>query len=173
MKQLIEAIIFTAEQPVSLERIIKAVQVEYPNQKNIIKKTIEELQQDYSDRGVELIETKKGFRFQSKREYAAVLQQLHRQERPKFSKAFLETLALIAFRQPITRAEIEEIRGVSVNTQFLQTMLDRDWIEISGYKNVPGKPVLYVTTDDFLSYFGVAHLDELKADFSLDKMKNS
>ena len=104
MKQLIEAIIFTAEQPVSLERIIKAVQVEYPNQKNIVKKTIEELQQDYCDRGVELIETKKGFRFQSKQEYAAVLQQLHRQERPKFSKAFLETL----YKQP-PKKQLEKV----------------------------------------------------------------
>ena len=172
MKKLIEAIIFTAERPVTLETILEVVRTEYPVEHNDVKKMIEELQQDYVNRGVELVETKKGFRFQSQKAYAATLQQLHKQERPKFTKAFLETLALIAYRQPITRAEIEEIRGVAVNAQFLQTLLDRGWIETNSYKNVPGKPALYVTTDDFLSYFGVLSLDELKVSFSCDKKKN-
>jgi segregation and condensation protein B len=113
------------------------------------------------DRGVELIETAQGFRFQVRREFAEQVSRLWPERPPRYSRALLETLAIIAYRQPLTRAEIEAVRGVVVNPNIVKTLFERNWIRVVGYREVPGRPELLGTTRDFLDYFGLKTLDQL------------
>ena len=126
-----------------------------------IRTWIAGLQHFYQDRGVELVEVASGFRFQAKTNTAEFLKRLWEKKPARYSRAFMETLALIAYRQPITRGEIEDVRGVSVNPQIVRTLLDRNWIKIAGYRDVPGKPALLATTKEFLDYFNLKNLNQL------------
>jgi segregation and condensation protein B len=119
------------------------------------------LAQDYADRGIEVKETAAGFRIQVRRELANEISRLWPERPAKYSRALLETLALIAYRQPITRAEIEAVRGVAVNPNIIKTLLERNWVRVVGHRDVPGRPELLGTTRDFLEYFGLRSLDEL------------
>ncbi|TNF37482.1 MAG: SMC-Scp complex subunit ScpB, partial [Gammaproteobacteria bacterium] len=119
------------------------------------------LQEDYEGRGLLLKEVASGYRFQVAESYAPWVSRLWEEKPPRYSRALLETLALVAYRQPITRGEIEEIRGVSVSSHILKTLLERDWVRVLGHKDVPGKPAMYGTTREFLDYFNMKSLDEL------------
>lgn len=126
-----------------------------------VRTLLEDLKQDWSGRGVELVGLASGWRFQSKPAMRSYLDRLHPEKPPKYSRAVLETLAIIAYRQPVTRGDIEEIRGVTVNTQVVKQLEDRGWIEVIGHRDVPGRPALYATTRQFLDDLGLSALDEL------------
>ncbi|WP_197328037.1 SMC-Scp complex subunit ScpB [Ralstonia syzygii] len=126
-----------------------------------IRVLLEELRQDWLDRGVELVALASGWRLQSRPEMRAYLDRLHPEKPPKYSRAVMETLAIIAYRQPVTRGDIEDIRGVTVNTQIMKQIEDRGWVEVIGHRDVPGRPALYATTKPFLDDLGLRSLDEL------------
>ena len=126
-----------------------------------VRALLEDLKEDWSGRGVELVGLASGWRFQSKPAMRTYLDRLHPEKPPKYSRAVLETLAIIAYRQPVTRGDIEEIRGVTVNTQVIKQLEDRNWIEVIGHRDVPGRPALYATTKQFLDDLGLKALDEL------------
>jgi len=128
-----------------------------------VKSLLEDLRGEWSDRGVELVALASGWRFQSRPAMRSFLDRLHPEKPPKYSRAVLETLAIIAYRQPVTRGDIEEIRGVTVNTQVVKQLEDRGWIEVIGHRDVPGRPALYATTKDFLDDLGLKALDQLPA----------
>jgi segregation and condensation protein B len=119
------------------------------------------LAEDYANRGIELREVSSGFRFQVRKEMGPWVSRLWQEKPPRYSRAILETLALIAYRQPITRGEIEEIRGVAVNTQIVRTLLERNWVRVVGHRDVPGRPAMYATTRQFLDYFDLKSLEDL------------
>ena len=126
-----------------------------------VRALLEDLRSEWSGRGVELVALASGWRFQSKPAMRPYLDRLHPEKPPKYSRAVLETLAIIAYRQPVTRGDIEEIRGVTVNTQVVKQLEDRNWIEVIGHRDVPGRPALYATTKQFLDDLGLKALDEL------------
>ncbi|WP_309249165.1 SMC-Scp complex subunit ScpB [Paraburkholderia sp. CNPSo 3281] len=126
-----------------------------------VRNLLEDLRQEWSGRGVELVGLASGWRFQSKPAMRTYLDRLHPEKPPRYSRAVLETLAIIAYRQPVTRGDIEEIRGVTVNTQVVKQLEDRNWIEVIGHRDVPGRPALYATTREFLDDLGLKSLDEL------------
>ena len=126
-----------------------------------IKMLLEDLRRDWSDKGIELVGLSTGWRFQSRPEMRAYIDRLNPEKPPKYSRATLETLAIIAYRQPVTRGDIEEIRGVTVSTQMVKTLEDRGWIETIGHRDVPGRPALFATTKQFLSDMGLSSLDQL------------
>ncbi len=128
-----------------------------------VRTLLEELKEAWSGRGVELVALATGWRFQSKPAMRVYLDRLHPEKPPKYSRAVLETLAIIAYRQPVTRGDIEEIRGVTVNTQVVKQLEDRGWIEVIGHRDVPGRPALYATTKQFLDDLGLKALDDLPA----------
>lgn len=139
----------------------KAEPKESANLKTLLKEVIENLQQDYTDRAMELKEVASGFRFQVRQEYADHVGKLWEERPSKYSRALLETLVLIAYRQPITRGEIEAIRGVSVSSHIVKTLVEREWVRVIGHRDVPGKPAIFGSTKEFLDYFNLKSLDEL------------
>lgn len=157
LKQIIEAAVFAAIDPLDMEKLKSLVN----KNANEVKELIQEIQQDYAERGVELVKVASGYRFQAKQELAKWLKPLYEKNPPRYSRALFETLALIAYRQPITRGEIEEVRGVAVSTKIMKTLQEREWIKAAGHRDVPGKPVLFVTTKSFLDYFNLAALADL------------
>ena len=161
LTQIIEAALLSASRPLSIEEIQKLfTEGDVPTTEEI-KKALEEIESLCIKRGVELKRVSSGFRMQVKQSLSRYIAKLWEEKPQRYSKATLETLALIAYRQPITRGEIEEIRGVSVGTQLIRGILERGWIKIVGQRDVPGKPSLYATTKEFLDYFGLQHLREL------------
>lgn len=133
---------------------------QHPDRTTMLK-AIEMLQQDCESRGIELIQVASGFRLQVKEKYHEWVSRLFEEKPARYSRALLETLALIAYRQPVTRGEIEEVRGVAVSSQIIRTLQEREWIRVLGHRDVPGKPALYGTTRHFLDYFNLKSLDEL------------
>jgi segregation and condensation protein B len=160
LEQIIEAILLTSGEPVSLERL-KEILGDPDMTSTSLRESIVHLAQRYENRGVEIVEVASGYRFQARREYTTWLEKMHARKSSRYSKAFLETLALIIYRQPLTRGEIEEIRGVAVSTQIIKTLLELEWIRIVGQRDVPGKPSLYATTSKFLDDFNLKSLSEL------------
>ena len=161
LQKVIEAIIISAEKPLSVENLLGFFQPEDLVNRNDVKAALDKIQNSFDSHGFELIETASGFRFQTREEYKQWVTQ-HWDEKPaKYSRALLETLALIVYRQPITRAEIEDIRGVAVSSHIIKTLQERDWIRIVGHKEVPGRPSLLGTTRQFLDYFNLKSLDEM------------
>tara|TARA_B100001013_G_scaffold342551_1_gene268669 strand:- start:658 stop:1260 length:603 start_codon:yes stop_codon:yes gene_type:complete len=159
--QIIEAALLSASRPLSIEEIQRLFNEGYIPTKEEIRDTLDEIESLCSNRGVELKRVSSGFRMQVKQSLSGYIAKLWEEKPKKYSKAALETLALIAYRQPITRGEIEEIRGVSVGTQLIRGIMERGWIKVVGQRDVPGKPSLYATTKEFLDYFGLQHLREL------------
>ncbi|MCL9684269.1 SMC-Scp complex subunit ScpB [Legionella maioricensis] len=160
-KNIVEAILLSSNEPVSLEKMQEVFE---ENQRPTIadlKKVMAHLQADYSSRAFELIQVASGYHVQTKTEYSSWVSRMQIEKPAKYSRALLETLAIIAYKQPVTRADIEEIRGVAVNSQIMKTLMEREWIRIAGYKNVPGKPAVYTTTKEFLNYFNLNYLNEL------------
>ena len=134
---------------------------EVPIERAQIKDALTELQAEYEDRGVSIVEVASGYRVQIDQEFSPWISQLFEERAPKYTRALLETLALVAYRQPITRSEIEEVRGVSVSTNIIKTLLEREWVRVVGHKEVPGRPAMYATTKEFLDYFNLRRIDEL------------
>jgi segregation and condensation protein B len=170
VKLIIEAALMCADEPLDLNSLRQL----FPDDENKpspkdLRDAITELEQDYSDRAVALIEVASGYCFRVRQNYATHVQKLWQERSPRYSRALLETLALIAYKQPITRAEVEDVRGVSVSTSILKTLTERQWIQIVGYKEVPGKPALYATTKEFLDYFNLKSLAELP---TLNELEN-
>jgi segregation and condensation protein B len=161
LKQLVEAAIFVADQPLSQEQIQVTVLDGLTVSKTMLKDTLTELKLDYQARGIQLVEVASGYRFQSMDSLSPWLSKLWQEQAPRYSRAMLETLSLIAYRQPITRGEIEDVRGVSVSSQIMKTLSERGWIKIIGHKEVPGRPSLYATTKIFLDYFSLKSLSDL------------
>jgi segregation and condensation protein B len=161
LKQLVEAAIFVADQPLSQEQIQLTVLDGLAVSKTMLKDTLAELKLEYQARGIQLVEVASGYRFQSMDSLSPWLSKLWQEQAPRYSRAMLEILSLIAYRQPITRGEIEDVRGVSVSSQIMKTLIERGWIKIIGHKEVPGRPSLYATTKTFLDYFSLKSLSEL------------
>ena len=161
MIQIIEAALLSASRPLSIQEIQRLFPTDQTPSKEDIKETLNEIEDLCAKRGVELKRVSSGYRMQVKQSLSAYIAKLWEEKPQRYSKATLETLALIAYRQPITRGEIEQIRGVSVGTQLIRGILERGWIKIVGQRDVPGRPSLYATTKEFLDYFGLQHLREL------------
>ena len=161
LKRIVEASLLAAAQPLSLMQLAALFgENEQPTHEELAK-AIEELTNDCAERGVELVEVASGFRFQVKQDVHHWVARLWTERQTKYSRALLETLALIAYRQPITRGEIEQIRGVAVSTNIIKTLEEREWVRVVGYRDVPGKPALFGTSRTFLDYFNLKSLDEL------------
>ncbi len=162
LKPILEALFAGADRPLSVNSIFDLFSgdVEQPD-KNDIRKAIHQLMEQYAASGLELKQVASGFRFQVKPAYETWVSRLWDQRPPRYSRALMETLALIAYRQPITRGEIEDIRGVSVSTNIIRTLQEREWVRPLGHKDVPGKPALYGTTRVFLDYFNLKTLNQL------------
>jgi segregation and condensation protein B len=161
LKNVLEALLLASGEPLSLATISSVFSDEEQPGNTEIRKALLELAADYEERGLELKEVASGFRLQVRQEVHPWVSRL-REERPqRYSRALLETLALIAYRQPITRGDIEEVRGVSVRTNIIRTLQEREWIRVIGHRDVPGKPALFGTTRVFLDYFNLMSLDDL------------
>ncbi|NIN34264.1 MAG: SMC-Scp complex subunit ScpB, partial [Gammaproteobacteria bacterium] len=158
------AALMAYDEPLSINQLLSLFeQDDIRPEKEDIRKILASLQEDYADRGIELKEVSSGFRFQAKPDYALWINRLFQERPQRYSRAFMETLAIIAYRQPVTRSEIEEIRGVSVNSNIIKSMQEREWIRVVGHRDVPGKPELLATTKEFLDYFNLKKLSELPA----------
>ncbi|SCZ49286.1 SMC-Scp complex subunit ScpB [Thiohalomonas denitrificans] len=161
LKKIVESALFAAGEPLSLDRLQGLFEEEERPEKAVLRETIEALQADCQGRGVELREVASGYRFQGRAETARWVSRLWEEKPARYSRALLETLALVVYRQPITRAEIEDIRGVSVSTNIMRTLQEREWVRVVGHRDVPGKPAMYATTRQFLDYFDLKTLDDL------------
>jgi segregation and condensation protein B len=162
LKPILEAVFSASDKPLSVNQLFELFvgDIEQPG-KDEIRQAIQQLVEKYAHSGFELKQVASGFRFQVRVDFETWVVRLWEQKPPRYSRALLETLALIAYRQPITRGEIEDIRGVSVSTNMINTLQERDWVKSLGHKDVPGRPTLYGTTSGFLDYFNLKSLNEL------------
>jgi len=168
LKQIIEGAILAADTPLSVDRIMSLIEggevgqdgEDVPSRSDV-REVLDEIANDCAERGFELRKVATGYRFQVRSELGEWVGNLWEERPPRYTRALLETLALIAYKQPITRGDIEEIRGVAVSTNIIRTLLDREWIRVVGQRDVPGKPSLFATTREFLDYFNLASLEEL------------
>jgi len=161
LKKIIEAVLYAADEPMNLNRLMSLFPEDDHPGRDAIKLAIVELQEEANDRSVELKEVGSGYRYQVRQDYAEWVSKLWEERPARYSRASLETLALVAYRQPVTRAEIEEVRGVSVSSQIIKAFIERDWVKVVGHRDVPGKPALYATTKGFLDYFNLSSLEDL------------
>lgn len=161
VNRIVEAALLASHQPLSLAQLKGLFNLDEPLPDNAVEAALLGLQEGCGERGVELVEVASGWRFQVKADVHPWVARLWSERQTKYTRATLETLALIAYRQPITRGEIEQIRGVTVNSNIIKALEERDWIRVVGHRDVPGKPELLATTKTFLDYFGLKRLDEL------------
>tara|TARA_R110002124_G_scaffold199531_6_gene366352 strand:+ start:395 stop:1132 length:738 start_codon:yes stop_codon:yes gene_type:complete len=168
LKQLVEAAVFVSDAPVSQEQLQDTVLSGLKVSKKALKQAIDELQLEYQSRGVQLVEVASGYRFQSMDSLGPWLSKLWQEQAPRYSRALLETLSMVAYRQPITRGEIEDVRGVAVSSNIMKTLIERDWVKVVGHKEVPGRPALYATTKGFLNYFSLKSLKDLPSQDAFD-----
>ena len=164
IKHVLEAALLAATKPLPVDKLVGLFVTKAPDvDKEIVLNALTVLANDYEDRGLQVQEVASGFRIQIRSRMAGWLQPLWEERPPRYSRALLETLSLIAYRQPITRSEIEDVRGVAVNPNIIRTMLERELIRVVGHRDVPGKPEMFGTTKEFLDYFGLRSIDELPA----------
>ncbi len=161
IKNILEAALLAAGEPLSEERLLGLFNETERPAREQLRAALQQLRDDCASRSIELREVGGGWRVQVKQEFAPWVAKLWEERAPRYSRALLETLALIAYRQPITRAEIEEIRGVTIASSIMKTLQEREWIRIVGHREVPGRPALYATTAEFLDYFNLRSLEEL------------
>jgi len=166
-KQILEAALLTTQEPLPISELRKLFNNELSAA--VLSKLLEEIHEKWTDSGIELATVASGWRFQTKADMQLYLDRLTPQKAPRYSRAVLETLAIIAYRQPVTRGDIEEIRGVGVSSSVLKTLIARGWIEAVGHRNVPGKPALFATTQHFLDDLNLRALEELPP---LEEMKS-
>ncbi len=161
IQHFIEAALLAAGRPLNIDQLRGLFDGRSAPPKSEIREAIHALNEGYADRGITIAEVASGFRIQVTAAMAARLQKLWEERPPRYSRALFETLALVAYRQPITRGEIEEIRGVSVSSNIVRTLMERDWVRVVGHRDVPGRPAMFGTTKTFLDYFGLKKLDDL------------
>jgi segregation and condensation protein B len=161
IKRIVEAALLAAGRPLNLEQLRSLFGEEHPPDKTDVRAAVESLREDYADRGVAVNEVASGYRIEVRESMAPWLARLWEERPPRYSRALMETLAIIGYRQPVTRGDIEEVRGVAVTTNIIRTLLERGWIKVVGYRDVPGKPAMYGTTREFLDYFGLKQLEDL------------
>ena len=158
---IIEALLFSSSRPLNEKEIMSAFDLRSPPSSREIKDALKTIEEKYSGNSIELVKVASGYRLRIRQEYSSWVAKLWEAKPQKYSRALLETLALIAYRQPITRGEIEEVRGVSVSSQIIRTLLDRSWIKVVGHRDVPGRPALFSTTKDFLDDLNLSKLSDL------------
>jgi segregation and condensation protein B len=161
LKNIIEAILLAAGRPMSIDKLLTMFPEQERPERSDIRDAVEALQADYETRGIAIIEVGGGYRIQVRETMQPWVAQLWEEKPARYTRALLETLALIAYRQPVTRGEIEEVRGVSVSTTIIKTLLEREWVHVVGHREVPGRPAMYGTTRKFLDYFSLKSLNEL------------
>lgn len=159
MKRILEAALLTSPQALSLDDLLKLFAGRM--ERATLRMLLDELNTDWASRTLELVQVASGYRFQAKAEFSAFLSRLNPERQPKYSRAVMETLAIIAYRQPVTRGDIEQIRGVAVNPNVIRQLQERDWIDVVGQREVPGRPSLYATTKHFLDDLNLRSLAEL------------
>jgi len=157
----IEAALLASAVPLTIDKLLELFIEEDEVQKDDVSEALNILGEDCAKRGIELKEVRSGFRLQVKQEYTEWVSKLWQERPTRYSRALLETLALVAYRQPITRGEVEQVRGVSVSSHIMKTLLERNWVKVVGHRDVPGKPGLYATTKEFLDYFNLKNLSDL------------
>jgi segregation and condensation protein B len=161
LTNVLEAVLLAAGRPITVDQILELFEEHQRPAADDVREALTEVQARFADHGVELREVASGWRIQVRPEYADVVSRLWQERPSRYSRALLETLALIAYRQPITRGEIEEIRGVTVSSTIMRTLHERSWIRVVGHREVPGRPELLGTTREFLDYFGLKSLDDM------------
>ena len=166
VKAIIEAALLSADGPVPLDRLVGLfkdgeITADIKEKRQIVKTALKELNDECENRGVELTNLAGGYRFQSRQEFSPWISRLWDEKPPRYTRALLETLAIIAYQQPVSRGDIEQIRGVAVSPNIMRTLMDREWVQSLGHREVPGRPMLYGTTRSFLDYFGVKKLSDL------------
>ena len=161
LKNIIEAILLASYEPLSVDKLHRIITSKVNTSKSDILSAIDDLKTDYENKDIEITKVASGFRIQAKSEIGDYLNIMFAERTPRYSRALLETLSIIAYRQPVTRGDIEAIRGVSVSTSIMRTLTERNWVRIIGYRDVPGKPAMFATTPEFLDYFSLQRLDQL------------
>ncbi len=161
LKNIIEAILLASYEPLSADKLHRIITSKVNTSKSDILSAIDDLKTDYENKEIEIAKVASGFRIQAKSEIGDYLNIMFAERTPRYSRALLETLSIIAYRQPVTRGDIEAIRGVSVSTSIMRTLTERNWVRIIGYRDVPGKPAMFATTPEFLDYFSLQRLDQL------------
>ena len=161
LKNIIEAILLASYEPLSADKLHRIITSKVNTSKSDILSAIDDLKTDYENKDIEITKVASGFRIQAKSEIGDYLNIMFAERTPRYSRALLETLSIIAYRQPVTRGDIEAIRGVSVSTSIMRTLTERNWVRIIGYRDVPGKPAMFATTPEFLDYFSLQRLDQL------------
>lgn len=163
LKSIIEAALFAAGKPLTIDHFLALFAENSQPERSVIRTILRQLREEYAEgeRGIELIEVASGYRFQTKQNLTPWLKGLQAERSPRYSRALLETLAIIAYRQPITRSEIEKIRGISVSSDIIRKLHDYKWIRVLAHRDTPGKPALYGTTREFLNYFNLKNLNDL------------
>lgn len=161
LKNIIEAILLGAGRPLSIDQLLAMFAEQEKPERDAIREAVTALQEDYEPRGIALLQVGSGYRIQIRETMQPWVARLWEEKPARYSRALLETLSLIAYRQPITRGEIEEVRGVSVSTTIMKTLQEREWVHIVGHRDVPGRPAMYGTTKKFLDYFGLKSLSDL------------
>ena len=161
LKHTIEALLLSSDEPLSTEKLFKIISNKHQITKADVLDSINSLENDYLEKEIEVSRVASGYRIQAKKTINDYLNIIFAERTPKYSRALMETLSIIAYKQPVTRGGIEAIRGVSVSSSIMRTLTDRNWIKIIGYRDVPGKPAMFSTTADFLNYFGLEKLEEL------------
>jgi len=161
LKMVIEAILLAAGRPLTLDQLLAMFEEQEKPERQQVREVVAALQADYAGRGIDLVEVGSGYRIQVRASMQPWVSRLWEEKPTRYSRALLETLALIAYRQPITRGEIEDVRGVSVSSNIIKTLQEREWIHVVGHREVPGRPAMYGTTRHFLDYFNLKTLDEL------------
>ena len=158
---IIEALLFSSSRPLNEKEIMSAFELRSPPSSREIKDALKAIEEKYSGNSIELVKVASGYRLRIRQEYSSWVAKLWEAKPQKYSRALMETLALNAYRQPITRGEIEVVRGVSVSSQIIRTLLDRSWIKVVGHRDVPGRPALFSTTKDFLDDLNLSKLSDL------------
>lgn len=161
IRNVLEAAMLAAGHPLSIEQLCALFGEEGAPERSDVRAALDTLEADYAGRGIALKEVASGFRIEVRPTMTPWLARLWEERPPRYSRALMETLAIIAYRQPATRGDVEEVRGVAVSTNIMRTLLERGWIKVAGYRDVPGKPALYRTTREFLDYFGLRRLEDL------------
>ena len=161
IKNIVEALLLSSGEPLSADRIHKIINSKESCTKAEVLEAIDSLKIDYENKEIEISRVASGFRIQAKASINDFLNIIYAEKTPRYSRALMETLSIIAYKQPVTRGDIESIRGVSVSSSIMRTLTDRKWIKIVGYRDVPGKPAMFSTTNEFLDYFGLEKLSEL------------
>ena len=161
IKNIVEALLLSSGEPLSADRIHKIINSKESCTKAEVLEAIDSLKIDYENKEIEISRVASGFRIQAKASINDFLNIIYAEKTPRYSRALMETLSIIVYKQPVTRGDIESIRGVSVSSSIMRTLTDRNWIKIVGYRDVPGKPAMFSTTNEFLDYFGLEKLSEL------------